>query len=90
MTRYCPHCWEEINQEATVCPHCHRQTHENDMDFVSKLLSALRHPDPTRAGLAIDILAGKLHEPRAVWPLIELLETASDPYIRAQQRAGRA
>ena len=88
MIYYCPHCWKEIDRATTVYPYCGRQTSENGVDFVAKLLSALRHPEPTRAGLAIDILAGKLHEPRAVGPLIELMNTAFDPFIRAQAARG--
>ncbi len=34
-------------------------------DFVDKLIAALRHPEPTRAAVAIQILSEMLAEPRA-------------------------
>ena len=88
MIRYCPHCWREIDLNAPVCSHCQRATEEDGKDFVSKLLSALRHPEPTRAGLAIDILTQRLHESRAVEPLLDLLTTARDYDILAQAARG--
>jgi hypothetical protein len=50
-------------------------------DYVDKLIAALRHFEPTRAALAIQILSEMLAEPRAILPLIELLDTAQDAYV---------
>ena len=88
MIRYCPHCWREIDPSADQCPFCGQSTDERGLDFVSKLIAALKHPEPTRAGLAIDILAHMLHEARAVQPLIDLLETAQDAWILTQAVRG--
>ena len=88
MIRYCPHCWHEINSSTDRCPFCGQSTDEHGLDFVSKLIAALRHPEPTRAGLAIDILAHMLHEPRAVQPLINLLEITQDAWILTQAVRG--
>jgi hypothetical protein len=49
--------------------------------YVDKLIAALRHFEPTRAGLAVYILSEMLHEPRAVAPLIDLLDTARDTFV---------
>lgn len=83
MIRYCPHCWAEVDWEATVCASCGASLEEQDEDFVDKLIAALRHPEPTRAGLAVHILGERLHEPRAVAPLIALLDQDGDPYVLA-------
>jgi HEAT repeat protein len=88
MMRYCPHCWQEIAPFINRCPHCGQSTDESDQDFVSKLIAALKHPEPTRAGLAIDILAHMLREPRAVQPLIDLLRTTEDAWILTQAVRG--
>jgi HEAT repeat protein len=53
----------------------------NNEDFVDKLIAAIRHPEPTRAALAIQVLSEMLAEPRAVPPLIDLLDSAHDPYV---------
>jgi HEAT repeat protein len=88
MIRYCPHCWAEIGLDDRLCPHCQQLTDENGLDFADKLIAALRHPEPTRAGLAIDILAGRLHEARAVGPLLALLASTQDHAVLAQAAHG--
>ena len=88
MVRYCPHCWREVPAGAERCPHCGQATDDSDLPFVDRLLATLRHPEPTRAGLAIDILAERLHEQRAVEPMIALLATASDAAILKQAAHG--
>jgi HEAT repeat protein len=88
VIHYCPHCWMEIPPEAERCPHCGELTDDSDLPFVDRLLGTLRHPEPTRAGLAIDLLAERLHEPRAVEPLIELLASAHDAAILKQAAHG--
>jgi HEAT repeat protein len=81
MSFYCPNCWVEVPAEAERCPACGRSLAANDEDYVDKLITALRHFEPTRAALAIQILSEMLGEPRAVLPLIELLDTARDAYV---------
>ncbi len=53
-------------------------------DFVDKLIAALQHPVPDRAGLAIDVLAYRLREPRAIIPLIDLLRNDTDAAVLKQ------
>lgn len=91
MTRYCPHCWTEIDEEAEQCPECGRPVAELETDFVDKLIAALRHPEPTRAGLAVHILGEMLQEPRAVEPLIDLVQARPDAHVLklAVQALGR-
>jgi len=88
MIRYCPRCWAENDWEATVCATCGAPLHEQGEDFVDKLIAALHHPEPTRAGLAIDILAGFMHDTRAIEPICELIERSND--IAILRQAARA
>jgi len=88
MVQYCPRCWREIPPGADPCPECGETTNEAGLPFVERLLRTLRHPEPTRAGLAIDILADRLREPRAVEPLIDLLSTSKDAAVLRQAVRG--
>ncbi|MBN1812949.1 MAG: HEAT repeat domain-containing protein [Anaerolineae bacterium] len=81
MSFYCPNCWAEVPEGAERCPACGRALTGRDEDYVDKLIAALRHFEPTRAALAIQILSEMLTEPRAIPPLIELLDTARDAYV---------
>jgi len=81
MSRYCPNCWAEVPEEAELCPACGHTLAVEGEEYVDKLIAALRHFEPTRAALAIQILSEMLAEPRAVMPLIELLDTAGDAYV---------
>ena len=81
MTHYCPHCWAEIDDGTERCPVCGKPIAEPEADFVDKLIAALRHPEPTRAGLAVHILGEMLREPRAVKPLIDLVDSRPDAHV---------
>jgi HEAT repeat protein len=81
MSFYCPNCWAEVPEGAECCPSCGRSLTAEGEDYVDKLIAALRHFEPTRAALAIQILSEMLAEPRAILPLIELLDTAQDAYV---------
>ncbi len=48
---------------------------------MEKLFTALHHPEPTRAQLAIHILSEMMAEPRATLSLIDLLDTAGDAAV---------
>lgn len=87
MLRFCPKCWNEISVEAARCPACGADLNETP-DFTDKLIAALRHREPTRAGLAIDILTRWQSESRAVEPLCELLDHATDAAILKQAALG--
>ena len=88
MVQYCPRCWKEIPPGADPCPHCGETTDEAGVPFVDRLLRTLHHPEPGRAGLAIDILAHRLREPRAIVPLIDLLALSKDAVILWQAVRG--
>jgi len=78
MPRWCPRCWAEVPEPSECCPACGRSLLASGEDYVHKPIAGLRHPEPTRAALAIQILSEMLAEPRAIVPLIELLGTARD------------
>ena len=79
---YCPHCWKEIPEEATVCPHCHLSLEGlSNQKFFDKLIDALRHPVPARAAFAAQTL-GRLGDARAVEPLLETLGRTDDPEVQ--------
>lgn len=88
MIRYCPHCWQDVPLDADRCPACGESLDDSGQTFVDRLLASLHHPEPTRAGLAIDILAGRLHEPRAVQPMVELLGRTGDGAVLVQAARG--
>jgi HEAT repeat protein len=81
MTHYCPHCWAEIDEGTERCPVCGKPIAEPEAGFVDKLIAALRHPEPTRAGLAVHILGEMLREPRAIEPLIDLVQARPDAHV---------
>lgn len=89
VCRYCPTCWAENAYAAQVCRRCGASLDEGDKDFVSKLIDAIDHPEPTRAALAMDILGRQLQEQRAVVPLLRRLARQQDS-IDAAEGAARA
>lgn len=78
MIRYCPSCWAENAYEAVVCVTCHAPLDDAGKDFVDRLIDATRHPEPTRAVIAAEILGRFLHEPRAVDVLLARLARKPD------------
>ncbi|MBN1440367.1 MAG: HEAT repeat domain-containing protein [Anaerolineales bacterium] len=74
--------------QAARCPHCGGTADDENLPFADRLILSLRHPEPTRAGLAIDILAKNLRERRAVPPMIELLRTTGDFSVQRQAAEG--
>jgi len=84
MTVYCPYCWLEIDQGATLCPRCGANLADDHRDYIDKLISALHHPEPFTQRRAAYVL-GLLANPRSVKALATLLtEDEADPYVRAQ------
>jgi HEAT repeat protein len=77
VIRYCPSCWEENEYEAVVCAACGAPLDDGDKDYISRLIDATRHSEPTRAALAADLL-GRLAEPRAVDALLTRLSRKPD------------
>lgn len=81
LTYFCPSCWSEVGT-ARVCPHCGADLRDfAGESYAEKLVRALHHPEPTVPIRAAAIL-GKLGSQAAVEPLIELADSASDPYIQ--------
>lgn len=83
MTKYfCTQCWLEVAETATVCPHCgdDMAARRTGTDYVDKLITALRCPEPTTPIRAAWIL-GKRHEQRAVGVLREIARQTVDAFI---------
>lgn len=82
MPYYCPNCREEFNADINVCPCCGTNIRAfwDGTDYVDKLINALGHPEPATPIRAASIL-GRLHDSRAVEPLISLVEKTQDIYI---------
>lgn len=78
MIRYCPHCWAENAYEAGACAGCGASLDERGKDFVTMLIEATGHPEPTRAVIAIEILGRRLREARAVDALLARLARNPD------------
>lgn len=80
MIRYCQVCWHEYAMEMTACPHCgHKE--DDQSDLVGKYIAAIRHKEPSRAALAIQVLCDMMHERRAIPALISLLPELNDAYV---------
>lgn len=81
ITRYCPACWEEID-DAAVCPACGADLqHLSKASYEEKLIRALCHPEPTVPVRAATIL-GELQSRAAVPALIEAALSTEDPYLQ--------
>lgn len=66
--------------DGTICPACGGAV-DGDLDLVDKYIAAMRHSEPTRAALAIQVLSEFLGERRAIPALIALLATAGDAHV---------
>ena len=80
---YCPVCHAENRMGDVTCSRCGAELGASDEDYVSKLISALEHPEPETPVRAAWIL-GELKERRAVEALERVLtEAGRDPYLLA-------
>jgi len=79
--RFCPRCWQEVEEGQEYCAACGGALDLGPEDLVAKYIAAMRHREPTRAALAIQVLSEMLQESRAIPPLIALLETANDAFV---------
>lgn len=82
MTTYCPHCWAEVDAAAQVCPGC-RARLANPGSYVTKLIAALRHPEPLTQRRAAYVL-GLLRDPSAIDALAAILAGPADPYVKGE------
>jgi HEAT repeat protein len=82
MTRYCcPYCRSIFNDNYGKCPECELDIDHfyHERTYFQKLVAALQNPETETRCRAIAIL-GKIGDPRAVPPLLELLHTVDDYY----------
>jgi HEAT repeat protein len=82
MTFFCTNCWAKVPESAKICPYCgdNIQARRANADYADKLLSALRHPEPTTPIRAAWVF-GELRERKAVEPLIRLVHDSQDHFI---------
>jgi hypothetical protein len=76
---FCSEC-RRAARAGDVCPDCHRPCEAPADTYPEKLLETILSEDTSRAGMAVDVLTKQLHEPRAIVPLIILLQQDRDPY----------
>jgi HEAT repeat protein len=83
ITFFCPSCWSQVDQAVTVCPHCgvDIQNVLDQRDYIAKLIAALTHPEASTPIRAAWIL-GKLRASAAVPPLLALLQSDADVFIK--------
>jgi HEAT repeat protein len=81
-TFYCPNCWAEVAETATICPHCHTEISErlSATDYADKLIAALRHKEPMTPVRAAWIL-GERREQKAVPALAKIVKKAKSAFV---------
>jgi HEAT repeat protein len=81
-TFYCPNCWAEVSEGATICPHCHTNISEriSQADYTDKLIAALQHKEPMTPVRAAWIL-GERREGKAVPALTKIVRKAKDAFL---------
>jgi HEAT repeat protein len=81
MVVYCSECWSENQYGESKCRSCGASLIPvSEENYVTKLIKALRHPEPSTPIRAAWIL-GNRKEIQAVPQLLILLQSSSDPYI---------
>ncbi|HWQ03616.1 MAG TPA: HEAT repeat domain-containing protein [Candidatus Nitrosotenuis sp.] len=81
MTFFCPGCWSEVASADSRCSKCGADLATADAhSFGEKLRAALHHPEPQTAVRAAWIL-GERREAAAVPDLVQMLQTAADPFL---------
>jgi len=76
---FCPGC-RRAARAGEICPDCHRPCDARADTFPERLLGTILSEDTSRVGMAVDVLTKRLHEPRAIVPLMILLQQDRDPY----------
>jgi len=77
---FCPSC-RHVAFAKEVCPTCGVPCESPAQDYVERLLETILSSDTSRAGMAVDVLTKRLHEGRAIVPLIILAHSEDDPYL---------
>lgn len=81
MTFFCTNCWEEIDRDILICPHCGANQEELDNEsYVRKLIRSLSHPEPSTPVRVASIIAS-LNAKEAIQPMLEKLKKEKDPFI---------
>jgi HEAT repeat protein len=76
---FCPRCRQPY-PSIQQCSTCHLTANVEADTYTEKLLETVIAGESDRAGMAVDVLTKWMHEPRAVVPLVMLLERTHDPY----------
>jgi HEAT repeat protein len=81
-TFYCPNCWAEVLESATICPHCYTGISDriSEADYTDKLIAALRHKEPMTPVRAAWIL-GQRCEQKAVPALTKIVRKGKDAFL---------
>ena len=82
MRYYCPGCWRDFAFLIEACPQCGIIVADiwDRKDLVEKLIHSLQHPAPSTPVRAAWLL-GRIKDPRAVEPLIEVIKKIRDFYL---------
>lgn len=75
---FCPRCRRPFSRIET-CSACNVLANAEAATYVERLLETVLSAEPYRAGMAVDVLTRRLHEPRAIVPLTLLLTRRNDP-----------
>lgn len=84
VTFFCPNCWHVVQEDTAHCPHCGVDIPLllQGRDYIDMLIAALKHPEP-QTPIRVATILGNLRTPRAVEPLLDLLEGDADIYQKA-------
>jgi len=87
---FCPNC-RSPSVQPDQCPQCGLPRNGKPDTYTEKLLATILSEDPTRVGMAIDVLTTWMHEPNAVVPLLHLLQSPTDAHrlVMAARGLGR-
>ena len=80
MVVYCTSCWAEKINGQTKCPHCGKLIDNKEADYVTKLIRALNHPEPTTP-VRVAWILGEIRAKVAVGPLLDVTRQTKDPYL---------
>jgi len=80
MRIYCPNCWHDYPDDVAYCAICGAPLSltPSGEDYVTRLIRALRHPEPMTVERAATLL-GRIGDRRAAEPLLTLLAEDAAP-----------
>jgi hypothetical protein len=81
MIHFCPKCWGEIEENASICARCRYDlTGYGRLPYEEKLILALRHSIRENRRLAIQLL-GDLRSMKAITVFESILQHETDFYV---------